>query len=235
MRARLGSLLVLVLAGSCGPAGPVDATASTGHMSGATSSTTDPSSTDAVTSTTSTAPTSTGGEAGEASSSGGETGEVTSTSGETGEASVTVATTETTAAGTTGESSTGEPTGVVYTAEYYIGQINRITVYRADFDADNCAVIKFSENGGDPNMPVTLPPFWQVEWTHLSQGTESCFGGQPGPVWEEADSVMGMANFDPSMACIIDIDVIATFSQTQPWVPMNIHFMASDLPIEGLC
>ena len=191
-------------------------------MSGATSSTTDPSSTDAVTGPTSTAPTSTGGEA--------------------GEASVTVATTDTTAAGTTttgttttGESSTGEPTGVVYTAEFYLGQVNRITVYRADFDADNCAVIKFSETGDDPNMPVTLPPFWQVEWTHISQGTASCFGGQPGPVWEEADSVMGMADFDISIACLIDIDVIATFPQTQPWVPMNIQFLATEVPIEGFC
>lgn len=149
---------------------------------------------------------------------------------------MTVATTDTTATATTsGESSTGEPSGVVYTAEYYVGQINRITVYRADFDADNCAVIKFSENGSDPNVPVTLPPFWQVDWTSVTQGTASCFGGQPGPVWEAADSVMGVADFDPAMPCMIDIDVTASFPQTDPWVPMGIQFLASEVPIAGFC
>jgi hypothetical protein len=223
MRARLGSLLVLV--GSCGPAVSVDATGTTGHTSAVTSSTAGPSSTDAVTSTTSTAATSTAGESGEA----------TTTAGETGEASVTAASTDTTATGTTSEeSSTGEPSGVVYTAEYYIGQINRITVYRADFDADNCAFIKLAEDGSEPDMSVTLPPFWEVERTQVSQGASGCLGGEPG-TWEEADSVMGVADFDLSMACTIDIDMTATFLQTEPWVPLEIHFMASDVPIEGIC
>ena len=46
---------------------------------------------------------------------------------------------------------------------------------------------------------------------------------------------MGMADFDLSMACMIDIDVIATFPQTEPWVPMAIQFLATEVPIEGFC
>lgn len=230
MRTHLGPILVLA---SCGPAGPMDTPGTTGSTSAATSSTTDPTSTDAITSTTSTAATSTSTSTSTATSTspstGAESGESTSTAAETGESS-------TTADPTTGGSSTGEPTGVVYTAEYYLGQVNRITVYRADFDADNCASIKFAEGGpSDPNAPVTLPPFWGVEWTQVSQGTAGCTGGEPGLDWEQADSAMGMADFDLSMSCTIDIDVIATYPQTAPWVPMNIHFLATEVPIEGIC
>jgi len=211
------------------------ATDTEGQTSAATSSTTGASSTDAVTSTASTAPTATGGEAGESTSTGNEAGESTSTGGETGEASVTVATTDTTTGTTTGESSTGEPSGVVYRADFYYGQINRLTVYRADFDADNCAIIKFTETDSDPEVPVTLPPFWRMDWTQISQGTTSCFGGDPGRDWEQTESVMGMADFDLSQACTIDIDLIATFPQNKPWVPMQIHFLATEVLIEGNC
>ncbi len=233
MRTRLGSLLVLV--GSCGPAG-TDATG-TEPTSAATSSTTSLSSTDALTSTSPT----TGAETGDATSTGVETGAETGV--ETGEASATTTTTDTTASTTgesstgesTGESSTGEPAGVVYIAKFNVGQINRISVHRADFDADNCAVLHLSEDGADPNMPVILPPFWKVEWTHVAQGTSSCFGDEVPLAWEQADSVMGVADFDPAMACEIDVDVTATFPQTEPWVPMEIHFLATDLPIQGSC
>ena len=140
-------------------------------------------------------------------------------------------TTDTTA--TTGDASTGEPGGVVYTADYYIGQVNRIRVFRADFDADNCAIISFAEQGDDPNMPVTLPPFWQVDWTQVSQGTSECMGGGQGLPWEMADSVMGMADFEPAMPCTIDIDITATFPQTEPWVPMAIHSWRRSYPSRG--
>ena len=46
---------------------------------------------------------------------------------------------------------------------------------------------------------------------------------------------MGVADFDPSMTCEIDIDVTAIFPQTEPWVPLEIHFQATAVPIEGPC
>lgn len=241
MRTRLGSLVVVVA--GCGPAVPMDVTDTGGQTSAATSSTSGVSTTDVVTSTASTAPTSTGGEAGESTSTGSEAGVSSSTRGETGEVSVTMATTDTTTGTTTdtttgtttGESSTGEASGAVYRADFYYGQINRLTVYRADFDADNCAIIKFTETDSDPDVPVTLPPFWRVDWTQVSQGTTGCFEGDLGPDWEQTDSVIGMADFDISQACTIDIDLMATFPQDKPWVPMQIHFLAAELLIEGNC
>lgn len=206
----------------------MNATGTTGHTSAATSSTIGPTSIDAVTGTAEAAATSTGDE----------TSAATSTSSETSEASVTVATTDTTSDTTTttiSESSTGEPSGVLYTAKYHIGQIDRIAVYRADFDADNCAFINFAGDGTDPDMAVTLPRGWTVEYTQISQGTSFCLGGEPSLEWEQADSVMGMADFELFVSCDIDIDVIATFPQTEPWVPSEIHFLATGLPIEGAC
>ena len=210
MRACTGTLLALALA--CGPTSPSDTLGTTGDTGATTSSTNDPSTTTAPTSTSE--PVTTSGPA---------TTDATSTS------------TDATAGTTVEESSTGEPVGVQYRADFYIGQVNRITVYRIDFDADQCASITFAEGGSDPNPPITLPPNWQVEYAQLSQGVSFCLGGEPSLEWESADSLMGVADFNPVMPCEIDVDLTMGFPQTKPWVPAEIHFDATDSPIEGWC
>ena len=217
MRACTGALLALTAA--CGPMSPSDT------LGDATSSTHGPSTTIVPTSTSEPATTS-GPTTTDATTIG--TGVTT-----TGDA--TSPSTDTTAGTALGGSSTGDPVGVQYRADFYIGQVNRITVYRIDFDADQCASITFAEGGSDPNPPITLPPNWQVEYAQVSQGVSFCLGGEPSLEWESAESLMGIADFNPTMPCDIDVDLTMSFPQTKPWVPAEIHFDATDLPIEGWC
>lgn len=242
MYIRPGSLL-LVLAGACGPALPTDTSEGSGDTGADTSSSSAPTTTDG------TAP----GDTGTAEA----TTAALTTSGVTGDVSATMTTVDPTTtdadpkttgdsstsseSSTSGESSTSDETstgaadGVQITAEYVIGQVNRIMVYRADFDADLCAIVRLMEGGGDPDPTLTLPPPWHLEWAQVSQGVASCLGGEPSMSWEQPDGLKGVIDFDPVMPCVLDIDVTASFPPSRPWVPAEIHFMASGVAIEGFC
>jgi hypothetical protein len=229
--------LLLVLAGACGPAVPTDTSEGSGDTGADTSSSSAPTTTDGA------APGDTGASAA--------TTAALTTSGVTGDVSTTETTVDPTTTDadltTTGDSSTsgdsttsdetstGAADGVQITAEYVIGQVNRIMVYRADFDADLCAILRLAEGVDDPDPTLTLPPPWYIEWAQVSQGVARCLGGEPSMSWEQPDGMKGAIDFDPVMPCVLDIDVTASFPPSRPWVPAEVHFMASGVAIEGFC
>lgn len=163
------------------------------------------------------------------------------TSGTTDEPGTTVGTsastsTSTSEGTTTGEpgSSTGAPDPAQYAAQYYAGGLDRIFVRKADPVADLCAEVAFVWPG-NPSPNLTLPAMWGLQWAIVVDGAAGCLDFQkPLQNGVMATGVTGTATW-AAMVCpkTLDLDVVATFPQGQPWVPAQVALQAAAVPIQG--
>jgi hypothetical protein len=141
-----------------------------------------------------------------------------------------------TTADTTGEpgSSTGAPDPAQYAAQYYAGGLDRIFVRKADPIADLCTEVVFVWPGNPPPN-LTLPAMWGLEWANVVDGAAGCLDlQQPLQNGVTATAVTGTATW-AAMVCpkTLDLDVVATFPQGQPWVPAQVALQAAALPLQG--
>lgn len=194
-------------------------TSTTTTSAGSTSA--DPTTTTATTEALTTAPQTTGGTTGEPDA----TGTSTSTTSD-----------GSTAADTTGEpgSSTGAPDPAQYAAQYYAGGLDRIFVRKADPIADLCTEVVFVWPGNPPPN-LALPAMWGLQWANVVDGAAGCLDfQQPLQNGVTATAVTGTATW-AAMVCpkTLDLDVVATFPQGQPWVPAQVALQAAALPLQG--
>lgn len=187
---------------------PTTSTTSTGSTSA------DPTTTTATTEALTTAPQTTGG--------------TTSSDSTTSDGSTT--------ADTTGEpgSSTGAPDPAQYAAQYYAGGLDRIFVRKADPIADLCTEVVFVWPGNPPPN-LALPAMWGLQWANVVDGAAGCLDfQQPLQNGVTATAVTGTATW-AAMVCpkTLDLDVVATFPQGQPWVPAQVALQAAALPLQG--
>jgi len=192
-------------------------TSTTTTSAGSTSA--DPTTTTATTEALTTAPQTTGGTTGEPDA----TGTSTTSDGST-------------AADTTGEpgSSTGAPDPAQYAAQYYAGGLDRIFVRKADPIADLCTEVVFVWPGNPPPN-LALPAMWGLQWANVVDGAAGCLDfQQPLQNGVTATAVTGTATW-AAMVCpkTLDLDVVATFPQGQPWVPAQVALQAAALPLQG--
>lgn len=141
-----------------------------------------------------------------------------------------------TTADTTGEpgSSTGAPDPGQYAAQYFAGGLDRIFVRKADPIADLCTEVVFVWPGNPPPN-LTLPAMWGLEWANVVDGAAGCLDlQQPLQNGVTATAVTGTATW-AAMVCpkTLDLDVVATFPQGQPWVPAQVALQAAALPLQG--
>lgn len=194
-------------------------TSTTTTSAGSTSA--DPTTTTATTEALTTAPQTTGGTTGEPDTTG--TSSSTTSDGST-------------AADTTGEpgSSTGAPDPGQYAAQYFAGGLDRIFVRKADPIADLCTEVVFVWPGNPPPN-LALPAMWGLQWANVVDGAAGCLDfQQPLQNGVTATAVTGTATW-AAMVCpkTLDLDVVATFPQGQPWVPAQVALQAAALPLQG--
>lgn len=194
-------------------------TSTTTTSAGSTSA--DPTTTTATTEALTTAPQTTSGTTGEPDTTG--TSSSTTSDGST-------------AADTTGEpgSSTGAPDPAQYAAQYYAGGLDRIFVRKADPIADLCTEVVFVWPGNPPPN-LALPAMWGLQWANVVDGAAGCLDfQQPLQNGVTATAVTGTATW-AAMVCpkTLDLDVVATFPQGQPWVPAQVALQAAALPLQG--
>lgn len=234
-RARLASP-VLAAIFACGPELPATSTDAASTSTGATASTTAdattaaPTTSSSSTATSTTTPGTTEALTTAPATDGSTVGPDTTTSSSTTDPGTTDASSSTTDPG----GSTGAPDPAQYAAQYFAGGLDRIFVRKADPDADLCTEVVFVWPG-NPSPGLTLPAMWGLQWSIVTSGVAGCLDFQkPLQNGVMAASVAGTAAWD-AMFCpkTLDVDVLATFPQGQPWVPAQVALQAAALPLQG--
>jgi hypothetical protein len=120
---------------------------------------------------------------------------------------------------------------VVYTAEVYIGGIDRVWIYRADPFTNTCAKLSIRHDYSNmPQFDIVTPMDWTFEYVQVHEGLD-CEAGQ---ILGGAIAATGSVQFngyDPMQdAFPCDVDVDAQFETDQPAM---VDFLAAGLVPQG--
>lgn len=137
---------------------------------------------------------------------------------------------------TTDDPSTGGPNDTGIVAQFWSGGLDHLRVRVADFKDDLCVSIQFSRPDGSERPGLTLPTDWGYQVATISQGTSDCLDFEaflPHPV--AAESIAGEGDWDTVEFCpqTLDLDLVLSFPQDQPWVPAEVPVVAAALPVQG--
>jgi hypothetical protein len=125
---------------------------------------------------------------------------------------------------------------VVYSAIAVPGGLDRIRIFKSNFDDDLCTrlTLVWPSEGGAP-WQVDTPPMWGVEGADLTEGAAGCEGPMPG-FGEPATGATGSVTFGMMgqvFPCEIDVDVTLDFAGAMAPLPMSDTMAAMGIAVEG--
>lgn len=117
---------------------------------------------------------------------------------------------------TEGTESTGDGDGdgdglISYSTDIYFGGLDRVFVYRHDYDADTCAILSIASPVDLGQFAVTTPMGWSVEGVSVLEGADCA---QLSPPFAYATAGTGSVDFvslDMNGYFPCELDIAATF------------------------